>query len=272
LLKVLNKLLPKEWKSYSLETGSVITWYNPIPWYTTNPWKISDPWTVTYANDFTAKEPIRSVYNVECSINYIMKPYGREKKIKGLLWKRDYHIHQNNRKIDNWWVEMNTIISRTTMKQNMKKILILLFLAAFTANLSAQVNFCHLLGDITTSDVKAANQLKTDKGIITSVSYFARLAITETGFEVPLFKGGGGQWFKGTGIGVSISGYGPDAVKKFTTHAILFVNNATGKFSSAGLAVGVPIPKLSLPDLNAGLRYDWGVKSIFLQTTVSVEF
>jgi hypothetical protein len=58
-----------------------------------------------------------------------MKPYGREKKIKAYrrkgdkdsYWKKDFHIHINFRKIGNWWENMCTIVSRSTMKQNLKK-------------------------------------------------------------------------------------------------------------------------------------------------------
>ena len=51
-----------------------------------------------------------------------MKPYGREKKVKGdITWKRDYHIHQKNRKLKNWWEGICDLISRKTMKQNLKR-------------------------------------------------------------------------------------------------------------------------------------------------------
>jgi hypothetical protein len=57
-----------------------------------------------------------------------MKPYGREKKIRGGAsrwsngnWKKDFHTHTSFRKIGNWWEDMCTIISRSSMKQNFKK-------------------------------------------------------------------------------------------------------------------------------------------------------
>lgn len=50
-----------------------------------------------------------------------MKPYGREKKIKGSgIWKTDYHIHQRNRKVHNWWEGMCNFVSRSMMKQKIK--------------------------------------------------------------------------------------------------------------------------------------------------------
>jgi len=59
LVKVLNKLLPKEWKNYTLETNSTWYWYNPIPYYPSQPWRIGD---VTYTDGITTST---SVYNVE---------------------------------------------------------------------------------------------------------------------------------------------------------------------------------------------------------------
>ena len=49
-----------------------------------------------------------------------MKPYGREKKIKGCgKWKVDYRIRRNGRKIGNWWEDMCNLVPRKTMKQNL---------------------------------------------------------------------------------------------------------------------------------------------------------
>lgn len=65
LIKVLNKLLPKEWKDYTLESGIIKWyWYNPIPYTYTSPWRIGD---VTYG---TCGESVdgtvtTSVYNIE---------------------------------------------------------------------------------------------------------------------------------------------------------------------------------------------------------------
>ena len=64
LVKVLNKLLPKEWKNYTLETNSTWYWYNPIPYYPSQPWRIGN---VTYQSEGeTVKGTVTSsVYNVE---------------------------------------------------------------------------------------------------------------------------------------------------------------------------------------------------------------
>lgn len=51
-----------------------------------------------------------------------MKPYGREKHITGgNQWKRDYHIHKNGRKLENWWESICKFIPRSTMKTNCNK-------------------------------------------------------------------------------------------------------------------------------------------------------
>ena len=39
----------------------------------------------------------------------------------GVPWKKDYHLHIKNRKIENWWEEMVNYVSRKTMKQRLKK-------------------------------------------------------------------------------------------------------------------------------------------------------
>ena len=47
-----------------------------------------------------------------------MKPYGREKNLKGSgPWKRDYHVRKAGRKIANWWEDMCDVVSRMTMKR-----------------------------------------------------------------------------------------------------------------------------------------------------------
>lgn len=47
-----------------------------------------------------------------------MKPYGREKNIKGSgIWKKDYRIRIKNRKIGNWWEDMCNFVSRSSMKR-----------------------------------------------------------------------------------------------------------------------------------------------------------
>lgn len=46
-----------------------------------------------------------------------MKPYGREKNIKGSgIWKKDFHIHEKNRKVGNWWETLCEPIPRAIMK------------------------------------------------------------------------------------------------------------------------------------------------------------
>lgn len=51
-----------------------------------------------------------------------MKPYGREKKVKGTgSWKTDYHIHHKNKKIGNWWEDICNFLTRSRMKQLLQK-------------------------------------------------------------------------------------------------------------------------------------------------------
>lgn len=48
-----------------------------------------------------------------------MKPYGREKNIKGSgIWKKDYHP---KRGYINWWENMCTFLTRSRMKSIVKK-------------------------------------------------------------------------------------------------------------------------------------------------------
>ena len=154
----------------------------------------------------------------------------------------------------------------------MKKLILLLFLVAVTVTGFSQVNTKHLFGDITKNDVTAVNALKTTNTAKLSFTYFLRLAIAETAFETPLFHGGGGQFFSATGVGVSVVAYDINAVKKFSLNLIPLVDNYTKKYSSVALTAGVPIPKLNLPDINAGIRYDWKAKIAYLQTSITVEF
>lgn len=47
-----------------------------------------------------------------------MKPFGRIKKISGgNSWKRDYHLHKKGRKLLNWWEDIATCMTRTSMKR-----------------------------------------------------------------------------------------------------------------------------------------------------------
>jgi hypothetical protein len=61
LVRVLNKLLPKQWKEYTLEPNSTIYWYNPVPWTYQQPWIIGGPYYMTYEGGNITT----SVYNVE---------------------------------------------------------------------------------------------------------------------------------------------------------------------------------------------------------------
>ena len=165
----------------------------------------------------------------------------------------------------------------------MKKLLIIGLFAICAISLNAQVNTKHLLGNITANDLMAKNNVKTpNRGIvqnlgISSTQFFVRLAIAETAYEVPLGKGGGGQFFSATGIGVSLAGYGLEnnvATEKFVINALVFTPNTDPALHgvSNALTIGVPIPKLNLPVINAGIRYEWKTKTAFLQTSVTLEF
>lgn len=51
-----------------------------------------------------------------------MKPYGREKNLKGSgKWKVDYHMYNKHTRLRNWWEKITGLIHRSTMKQNIKK-------------------------------------------------------------------------------------------------------------------------------------------------------
>jgi hypothetical protein len=51
-----------------------------------------------------------------------MKPYGREKKItQNPSWKKDYHLHRKGRKIESWWEGIADFISRSRIKQIVRK-------------------------------------------------------------------------------------------------------------------------------------------------------
>lgn len=47
-----------------------------------------------------------------------MKPYGREKRVKGSYWKQDCHPPKG---FINWWENICQCIPRKTMKQKIKK-------------------------------------------------------------------------------------------------------------------------------------------------------
>lgn len=47
-----------------------------------------------------------------------MKPYLRLKNLKGLRWKIDYHPKKG---FINWWEDAWNFVSRSTVKQQLKK-------------------------------------------------------------------------------------------------------------------------------------------------------
>ena len=47
-----------------------------------------------------------------------MKPYGREKKVTGQPWKKDYHPRKG---YINWWEDICDFLSRSTMKHRNRK-------------------------------------------------------------------------------------------------------------------------------------------------------
>jgi hypothetical protein len=50
-----------------------------------------------------------------------MKPYGRERNLKGSgPWKRDYHVRPKKSWV-NWWETIVDLLPRTTIKQRVKK-------------------------------------------------------------------------------------------------------------------------------------------------------
>lgn len=51
-----------------------------------------------------------------------MQPYGRLTNIKGSgVWKKDYHVRVNNRKIGNWWEDIAQPISKSRINQMVKR-------------------------------------------------------------------------------------------------------------------------------------------------------
>jgi hypothetical protein len=47
-----------------------------------------------------------------------MKPYGRDRNLKGGESKRDYHPRGGEQ---NWWEDMQNLTPRTTMKEKWKR-------------------------------------------------------------------------------------------------------------------------------------------------------
>lgn len=51
-----------------------------------------------------------------------MRPFGRVKTVKGgNEWKKDYHLHKKNRKLENWWEDITDFLSRSSIKRMVKK-------------------------------------------------------------------------------------------------------------------------------------------------------
>jgi hypothetical protein len=159
----------------------------------------------------------------------------------------------------------------------MKKLFVVLIFAFLACIANAQVSARHFFESITPADVASANSLKTVNKANFSLSWFLRGKISETAWEIPLFKGGGGsgQWFKATGIGLSLAAYDLNAVEKFSVDAILYAPNTDANVNgvSTALAIGIPVPKLNLPfNINVGIREDWKAKAAYLQTNITYEF
>jgi protein associated with RNAse G/E len=49
-----------------------------------------------------------------------MKPYGRDKRVK-FPSKIDHRLHEKGRKLLNWWEDILSNLSRSTMKQAWRK-------------------------------------------------------------------------------------------------------------------------------------------------------
>jgi hypothetical protein len=162
--------------------------------------------------------------------------------------------------------------SETVQKLFRKKhILMILFMTISLAGFS-QIDTKHLFGTITPSDIKTS--MRGQKAFTTSA--FLRLTIAEAAYEIPLKKESVGQYFAATGIGGSLAFYKVEngqAVEKYTLNLIFFTPNIDPASNlSTALTIGVPIPKIDLPILNAGIRYAWKEKIAYLQTSVTLEF
>jgi hypothetical protein len=156
----------------------------------------------------------------------------------------------------------------------MKKLITLILAIAIGSILQAQINAKHIFGNITPSDLKVNTNKATLLGI-TSTQVFLKMSISETAWEVPIKKGGEGQYFSATGIGLSAVFDGlkdGQVVERFNLHLLFFTPNSNPVSNlSTALAIGVPIPKLNLPNLTAGVRYDWKARIAYLQTTITIE-
>jgi hypothetical protein len=157
----------------------------------------------------------------------------------------------------------------------MKRLILLITLFGLLAlNGASQLNLNHFIGNITPKDMVTANSLKSVSATNYTLSYFLRFTAAESCYEIPLFKGGGGQFFSATGLGLSVAAYDLSAIEKFSANLILFVPNTDSQINgvSTALTIGVPIPKLNLPNINVGIRKDWKAKVTYLQTSITLEF
>ena len=158
-----------------------------------------------------------------------------------------------------------------------RTVILICLLSTFGMSLSAQVHTKHFFGEITKTDIKTFKDAKSTLNLKAplSLEWFLRGKVTETAWEVPLFKGGGGQWATTTGIGLSLAAYDINAVEKFCIDGIIGGPNSGNELNgvSTALSIGFPVPKLNLPfNLNAGIRRDWKAKTTYFQTNISLEF
>ena len=158
----------------------------------------------------------------------------------------------------------------------MRKLLLIGVIALLAFSVNAQINTHRVFGTITASDISANPATSNIRGTSTQTQVFLRLTVAETAYEIPLVKNTEGQWFSATGIGASAAFYklvNAAAVERFSLNLILFTPNTDSEAGvSTALTVGVPIPKVDLPILNAGIRYDWKTHVAYLQTSVTLEF
>lgn len=159
----------------------------------------------------------------------------------------------------------------------MKRILLIATIALLTIGINAQVNTRHVFGTITASDMSVNPVTRSIRGIATPTQVYLRLLIAETAYEIPLVKGSEGQYFAATGMGASLAFYklvNNLVVERFSINLIFFTPNTDTEKDgmSTALTIGIPIPKIEFPLLNAGIRYDWRSKVAYLQTGVTLEF
>lgn len=156
----------------------------------------------------------------------------------------------------------------------MKKwFVVICLLVAMLATTDAQVNTRHLFGAINATDLRISDE--GTRALTTSI--FLRMSVAETAYEIPLKKGSAGQYFSATGVGGSLAFYKLEnevAVEKYTINLLFFTPNVDPSLAnmSTALTVGVPIPNINLPILNAGIRYAWKEKIAYFQTGITLEF